>query len=69
MRPLARVPVLRKKNVLYSALLCSAVLCCALLCCAAPQEVKGRMAKNALAAGSVSETQKLRVEDLMQFFK
>ncbi len=34
-----------------------------------PQEVKGRMAKNALAAGSVSESQRLRVEDLMQFFK
>ncbi|CAM9576603.1 unnamed protein product [Ectocarpus sp. 4 AP-2014] len=33
------------------------------------QEVKGRMAKNALAAGSVNESQKLRVEDLIQFFK
>ncbi|CAM9160862.1 unnamed protein product [Scytosiphon promiscuus] len=33
------------------------------------QDVKGRMAKNALAAGSMGESQKLRVEDLMQFFK
>ena len=33
------------------------------------KEVKGRMAKNALASGSMGETQKLRVEDLVQFFK
>lgn len=33
------------------------------------QEVKGRMAKNALASGSLGENTKLRVEDLMQFFK
>ena len=33
------------------------------------QEVKGNMAKNALASRSVGEAQKLRVEDLMQFFK
>lgn len=33
------------------------------------QEVKGRMAKNALASGTVGENTKLRVEDLMQFFK
>lgn len=33
------------------------------------QEVKGRMAQNALASGSVGEDRKLRVEDLMQFFK
>ncbi|CAM9686210.1 unnamed protein product [Ascophyllum nodosum] len=33
------------------------------------QEVKGRMAKSALASGSLGESQKLRVEDLVQFFK
>lgn len=57
---LPRVPVFAKST---GAAVCSAV------CSAVPQEVKGRMAKNALAAGSVSESQKLRVEDLIQFFK